>query len=770
MASLHRRRHVVRDARRADDPVLHLLLDVRLPADRRPGLGVRGPARARVHDRRHRRPDDADRRGPPARRRPQPHPRLDRARGPRLRPGVRLRAGRRSCATASSGCTTTARTSSTTSPSTTRTTPSPPKPDGVDEGIVRGPLPLRGRRPDVAGAKGRVRLVGCGLDPAAGARRARPAGERARRSPPRSTRRPRSSSSATRRSRSSAGTASTRTRARGSRTSAQVLGQDGGPIVVATDWVQDAAGPRRAVGPGARTSCSARTASGGATRARTCAPTSRSTRPHIAAAAIAGLARCGELEPTAAAKQIRELGLDPETPDPLTRLTGLPDGRHRRGDACGPRAPRRERPRGLRGLAAPRPDARSAGPSRTSATSGGAFVTGAGWLDDATFAELVALCQTLPGPASSQLTIAIGRLRAGWSGALAAWLGFTLPSALLMTLLGLVAANAAAAADRAGGGRDRTGSRSAAVAIVDPGAAHDGPALAPDAAAARCSRPRRRRSCCSRPVAARSRSRVIVVGALVGRLVLEGRVGGAGDAGRPPDARPRAGRHGSSFRGPRPGDRVPGRSWPASQVLAAATGAPGPRASSRRSSARAPWCSAAGTWSCRCSTRASFGPGWVTRGAFLAGYGAAQALPGPLFSFAGYLGAVARGRPGRRARRASSRWSRSSCRACLLVLAALPLIGWLRGRPAVAASLAGRQRGRRGHPRRRADHAGHDGRADVARRRSSWRRRAWRCCSSPGCRRSSSSRPAPARWRSSARPPGPTKNAARSGRGPDRAA
>ena len=90
-----RRGDLVRDPRRADDPVLHLLFDVRVPAHRRPDVGVRGPARARVHDRRHRRPHDAHRRGPPARRRPQPHPGLDRSGGPRLRPGLRLRAGRR---------------------------------------------------------------------------------------------------------------------------------------------------------------------------------------------------------------------------------------------------------------------------------------------------------------------------------------------------------------------------------------------------------------------------------------------------------------------------------------------------------------------------------------------------------------------------------------------------------------------------------------------------------------------------------------------------
>jgi chromate transporter len=60
------------------------------------------------------------------------------------------------------------------------------------------------------------------------------------------------------------------------------------------------------------------------------------------------------------------------------------------------------------------------------------FVQRRRWLDDAEFAELVALCQFLPGPASSQVGIAIGLKRAGVPGALAAWLGFTLPSALLL--------------------------------------------------------------------------------------------------------------------------------------------------------------------------------------------------------------------------------------------------------------------------------------------------------------------------------------------------
>src|SRR4029453_13454699 len=54
------------------------------------------------------------------------------------------------------------------------------------------------------------------------------------------------------------------------------------------------------------------------------------------------------------------------------------------------------------------------------------------WLDDATYGDLVALCQFLPGPASSQVGIAIGITRAGLSGGLGAWLGFTLPSAIAL--------------------------------------------------------------------------------------------------------------------------------------------------------------------------------------------------------------------------------------------------------------------------------------------------------------------------------------------------
>jgi len=64
------------------------------------------------------------------------------------------------------------------------------------------------------------------------------------------------------------------------------------------------------------------------------------------------------------------------------------------------------------------------------------FVERAGWLDDATFSEIVAVCSALPGPTSSQVGMSLGALRAGPLGALTAWLAFTSPSALLLGLFG----------------------------------------------------------------------------------------------------------------------------------------------------------------------------------------------------------------------------------------------------------------------------------------------------------------------------------------------
>src|SRR5690606_17339983 len=62
------------------------------------------------------------------------------------------------------------------------------------------------------------------------------------------------------------------------------------------------------------------------------------------------------------------------------------------------------------------------------------FVVRRQWLAERGYADLVALCQFLPGPSSSQVGIALGLTRAGYAGALAAWLGFTLPSAIALIL------------------------------------------------------------------------------------------------------------------------------------------------------------------------------------------------------------------------------------------------------------------------------------------------------------------------------------------------
>src|ERR1700746_1795764 len=64
------------------------------------------------------------------------------------------------------------------------------------------------------------------------------------------------------------------------------------------------------------------------------------------------------------------------------------------------------------------------------------FVERRRWLDEPAYADIVALCPFLPGPASSQVGISIGILRAGLPGAFSAWLGFTAPSAVAMILFG----------------------------------------------------------------------------------------------------------------------------------------------------------------------------------------------------------------------------------------------------------------------------------------------------------------------------------------------
>src|SRR5436190_1659594 len=99
-----------------------------------------------------------------------------------------------------------------------------------------------------------------------------------------------------------------------------------------------------------------------------------------------------------------------------------------------------------------------------------------GWLEDRAYADLVALCQFLPGPASSQVGIAIGLSRAGYLGALAAWIGFTMPSAIALVLF----AYGVAAIGGAIGSGWLHGLKIAAVAVVAQAVLAMMRSLAPD--------------------------------------------------------------------------------------------------------------------------------------------------------------------------------------------------------------------------------------------------------------------------------------------------
>jgi chromate transporter len=314
-----------------------------------------------------------------------------------------------------------------------------------------------------------------------------------------------------------------------------------------------------------------------------------------------------------------------------------------------------------------------------------AFVVDRGWLSEPAFAELVALCQTLPGPASSQLTIAVGRLRAGWAGALAAWLGFTLPSALIMTAIGLAAAQARIPETGPLAGAIR-GLEVAAVAIVANALLTMRSRLAPDA-------PRLLLAAGATVVllilpAPIAQLSVIAAGALLGRLFLGGVV-------EPPRSDTFAEPGGADRRRADPGRRSEAVLLAAaflvvvigSQVLASVTGRPdlGLVAAFVRAGALV---FGGGHVVLPLLDAGVVRPGWVTPDQFLAGYGAAQAMPGPLFSFAAYLGAVAAVGPGGVAGSAIATVA-IFLPGALLVLAAVPVLGWLRGRPAIASALVG---------------------------------------------------------------------------------
>lgn len=322
-----------------------------------------------------------------------------------------------------------------------------------------------------------------------------------------------------------------------------------------------------------------------------------------------------------------------------------------------------------------------------------AFVVRLRWLDEAAFGELVALCQALPGPASSQLTVAVGRLRAGWAGALAAWVGFTLPSAVLMALLGMAVAGATIPTTGPVAGAI-AGLKAAAVAVVLHAVVTMGRRLAPDA-------PRIALAAVAGIVAlavpvAVVQPLLIVAGGIAGWAAFRARGGVAPTARDParstaPPGAPEASPATPTTAGGRRTAIGLGVLWLVvvigTQVAAAVTGRPevGFVTALVRAGALV---FGGGHVVLPLLDAGVVAPGWVTPDAFLAGYGAAQAMPGPLFSFAAYLGAVSASGPGGPAGALAATVA-IFLPGVVLVLAALPVLRALRARPGVAAALTG---------------------------------------------------------------------------------
>ncbi|WP_418278031.1 chromate efflux transporter [Isoptericola jiangsuensis] len=246
------------------------------------------------------------------------------------------------------------------------------------------------------------------------------------------------------------------------------------------------------------------------------------------------------------------------------------------------------------------------------------------WVDERTYGELVALGQFLPGPASSQVGFALGLGRAGSRGALAAWVAFTLPSALLMVAF----AYGAAAVQTTVGAGVVTGLKVVAVAVVAHAVQGMARTLTPDA---------RRASIAVAaallvllvpgPVAQVS---AIVLGALAGLLWCR-----SDDASPPPSLGITVSR--------RTGALALALFTGLLVALPLAAGLTGSRLLDVADGVyRAGALVFGGGHVVLPLLQAeAVGGGWVSAEQFLAGYGAAQALPGPLFAFAAYLGALA---------------------------------------------------------------------------------------------------------------------------------
>jgi len=251
------------------------------------------------------------------------------------------------------------------------------------------------------------------------------------------------------------------------------------------------------------------------------------------------------------------------------------------------------------------------------------FVERREWLDDRSYSDLLALCQFLPGPASSQVGMALGLGRAGWLGALAAWLGFTLPSAVALIAFAFGVTRWSALAQSGA----LHGLKVVAVAVVAQAVWGMGKSLCPDRLRAGVA-VLAALLALAVPTAA-GQIAAIAAGAAVGRWML------------PPGHLPAA-RHRDDAVGKTAGAVLLllfAALLVLLPVLAASTGSPAVAAVA--AFYRAGALVFGGGHVVLPLLQASVVPnGWVSNDAFLAGYGAAQAVPGPLFTFAAYLGAV----------------------------------------------------------------------------------------------------------------------------------
>jgi chromate transporter len=255
------------------------------------------------------------------------------------------------------------------------------------------------------------------------------------------------------------------------------------------------------------------------------------------------------------------------------------------------------------------------------------------WIGETDYADLVALCQFLPGPASSQVVFALGRHRGGVAGACLASLCFTLPSALLMIGFAYGAMHLGDVSHA----RWLHGLKLAAVAVVAQAVWTMGRRLCPDW-------PRRVLA-----IAAAAAVIGLALPAVQVAVIFAGALIGAGIYRR--SIRP-ASESGTAIVAPVPG--AEGSRFAAAVALALfllllvalplAAGHSGREIRLFDSFYRSGAFVFGGGHVVLPLLRAELIPkGWIGDDAFLAGYGAAQALPGPLFTFAAYLGTVIQG-------------------------------------------------------------------------------------------------------------------------------